>query len=102
MAPRVYRARRESLGRVVRLDELSVAEATAEYGTGGDVVVCGGTKSENRALAQQIAAAVGPYVRETPHKQAGQYVLPHFQPDPRPPHGHAFYETDKRKAARNP
>jgi hypothetical protein len=26
--------------------------------------------------------------------------LPHFQPDPRPPEGHTFYETQRLKARR--
>jgi hypothetical protein len=30
----------------------------------------------------------------------GPGALPHFQPDPRPPEGHCFYETTTRKSKR--
>jgi hypothetical protein len=101
--PKLHRATRGSLGRVVRGAELSEAEAIAAYRAGNDIVVCGGTGAANRALAQKIANAVGPNKRGVPHqKRAGPHALPHFQPDPRPPDGHVFYETDKRKAALSP
>src|SRR5947209_3464142 len=102
MQPTIYKAVRGSLGRVIRGDELTEAEAIAEYAGGRDVVVCGGTIKENRALAKKIAAAVGPYTLEKPHTRLGMYALPHFQPDPRPPDGHAFYESEHTKAALNP
>src|SRR5262245_11490423 len=101
--PRVYRATRGSLGRVVRGEEITEAEAVADYAAGSDVVVCGANTAANRALAQAIASAVGPNKRSVPHtKTAGTYALPHFQPDPRPPDGHVFYETANKKAALNP
>lgn len=36
--------------------------------------------------------------REPPHLSAGPNALPHYQPDPRPPDGHTFYETPNLKA----
>jgi len=61
-------------------------------------VVRGDDVDANRSLAQRIEAAVGPYLRSDPHKRAGPLVLPHYQPYPRPPDGHTFYETAHRKA----
>src|SRR4051794_34179393 len=102
-APTVHRARRGSLGRVIRGAEITEAEAVADYAAGNDVVVCGENTAANRALAQAIANAVGPNRRGVPHtKTAGTYALPHFQTDPRPPDGHVFYETANKKAALNP
>lgn len=103
MEPKIYRARRGSQGKVIRESELSEAEAVAVYSAGNDVVVCGDEPGANRALAQKIANAVGTNKRGVPHtRRAGPYALPHFQPDPRPPNGHVYYETEKRKAALNP
>lgn len=103
MASRIYKAALGSQGRVIRGAEITEAEAVVEYGAGRDVVVCGGTSLENHRLARRIANAVGPNKRQVPHtKQAGPYALPHFQPQARPPDGHAFYETDHRKAALKP
>jgi len=102
-APTIHRATRGSLGRVIRGAEITQAEAIAAYAAGNDVVVCGDAIAATRAVAQAIANAVGPNKRNIPHtKTAGVYALPHFQPDPRPPDGHVFYETEKKKAARNP
>lgn len=101
--PRIYRATCGSLGRVVRGAEITEAEAVAEYAAGNDIVVCGAATAANRAVAQAIANAVGPNKRGVPHvRTAGPYALPHFQPDPRPPDGHVFYETPNKKAALNP
>ena len=36
--------------------------------------------------------------RHRPPHLAGPFALPHYQPDPRPPEGHTFYETARRKA----
>ncbi len=103
MAVKIHRATRGSLGRVIRGAEVSEREAVAVYGAGGDVEVCDGAADENRRVAQRIANAVGPNQRQVPHqKQAGPYALPHFQPNPRPPEGHVFYETEHKKAAQNP
>src|SRR5436309_11140467 len=94
----IHRAVRGSHGKVVRGVKITETEAVAEYAAGNDIVVCGGTTSENRGIARGIAAAAGPYKLEKPHTRSGYYALPHFQPDPRPPDGHVFYETEKRKA----
>jgi hypothetical protein len=37
--------------------------------------------------------------RHFPHAKAGPKSLPHCQPSDRPPEGHTFYETEKRKAS---
>jgi hypothetical protein len=87
-------------GAVLYAAEIDFDEAVARRRAGEDVVVRGSDVDANRALAQAIEAAVGPWQRGDPHKRAGPLVLPHFQPDPRPPAGHTFYETDKRKARR--
>jgi hypothetical protein len=82
--------------------EIDFATAVARRAAGQDVVVRGADHDENKRLAQQIEAAVGPYVRGTPHRSAGPHALPHFQPRQRPPEGHTFYETGKRKARKRP
>lgn len=103
LAPRIYKASRGPRGKVIRGREISEVEAIAEYAAGNDVVVCGDDVKVNRFVAQSLANAVGPNKRHVPHaKQAGPYALPHFQPASRPPDGHLFYETDKKKAALNP
>jgi hypothetical protein len=66
------------------------------------VVVCGDDTDANRRLASAIESAVGPGRRSDPHNKAGPHALPHYQPDPRPPDGHTFYETARRKARRRP
>src|SRR5438270_13991543 len=101
-APTIHRATLGSLGRVIRGQQISEAEAVAARRAGHEVVVCGNDLKLNRALAEKIEAQVGPYAPGAAHTKIGPYALPHFQPDPRPPEGHTFYETDKRKAARNP
>jgi hypothetical protein len=83
--------------------EIDLAAAVARRQTNEDVVVRGDDLSVNRASAQAIEAAVGPYMRGPPHKQsAGPLALPHFQQVTPPPDGHTFYETDKRKARKRP
>ena len=48
-----------------------------------------------------IEAAVGPYVRNVPHRQsAGARALPHFQQQEEGREGHTFYETPKLRAMR--
>jgi len=45
-----------------------------------NVVVCGQDLKVNRRQAEQIEAAIGPYVGSIPHRQlAGPRALPHFQ-----------------------
>jgi hypothetical protein len=99
---KVYKAMRGNLGRVVRGQEITEAEAVRERRAGRDIVVCGGELEANRSLARAIEAQVGPYIIQPPHKRGGPFSLPHFQPDPRPPTGHSFYETSNLKAARRP
>ncbi len=98
----ICKATRGSLGRVVRGAEITEADAVLERRAGRDIVVCGGEHKANRALARKVEAQVGPYKEAPPHKYLGPYALPHFQPNPRPPEGHAFYETANLKAAKNP
>jgi hypothetical protein len=89
-------------GAVVRGAEMDVPAAVARRRAGGDVVVCGDDVDANRRLAQAIESAVGPCIRSEPHAKAGPFALPHYQPNPRPPAGHTFYETTRRKARRRP
>lgn len=66
---------------------------------GKDVVVCGADLAANLSLARQIEqTANGSCKRCGPHPNAGPNALPRFQPDPRGPQGHTFYETPNRKA----
>jgi hypothetical protein len=62
------------------------------------VVVCGDDVDANRRLAERIEYTVGPRERGEPHSRTGPRALPHYQPDPRPPQGHTFYESARRKA----
>jgi hypothetical protein len=79
---------------------IDFAAAVARRQAGENVVVRGQDIDANRRLAQAIESAVGPCKRSDPHRLAGPHALPHFQPDPRPPVGHTFYETPRRKARR--
>jgi hypothetical protein len=73
--------------------------AVARRKAGLDVVVCGKELAANRALACRIETQASPrYVRHPPHMSAGPMSLPHYQPDPRPPDGHTFYEGVTLKA----
>jgi hypothetical protein len=87
-------------GTVVRVQPpITQAQAEALRQNGGEVVVCGPNLAANRALAQAIEHnANGHYKRCPPHQNAGPHALPHYQPDPRPPTGHTFYETPNRHA----
>lgn len=97
--PRIYEATLEANGAVVKGSELSQAEAEARRQAGLDVVVCGTDLAANRRLAGEIERnANGSAKRCPPHTNAGAHALPHYQPDPRPPDGHTFYETPNRKA----
>ena len=87
-------------GFVLRSDEIDFDSAVARRRAGEDVVVCGEDVDENRRLARAIESAVGSCQRSEPHSEAGLHSLPHYQPDPRPPLGHTFYETARRKARR--
>jgi hypothetical protein len=87
-------------GAVLKGAEIDLVTAIARRQAGLDIVVCGDGRKANKAVARQIEAAVGPYKEEKPHDDAGPHAPPHFQPDPRPPDGHSFYETEnpQRKA----
>lgn len=99
-SPQVYRATLGPRGAVHKGAVISENEAVDERRKGVDVVVCGSDYKANRTLAQRIEqTANGKYKRCPPHANAGPRALPHYQPDPRPPEGHTFYETANRKAA---
>ena len=98
-SPTIHEATLGAAGAVIRGAQINQAQAEARRQNGLDVVVCGPTLGLNSALAQQIEAnANGPWKRCPPHASAGQNALPHYQPDPRPPDGHTFYETPNRRA----
>ena len=82
--------------------EIDLAAAVARRQAGDDVVVRGDDVNANRRLAEAIETAVGPCKRSDPHHLAGPRALPHYQPHPRPPTGHTFYETPRRKARKKP
>lgn len=97
--PRIHEATLGGNGAVVRGAEITRAQAKARRCVGLDVVVCGDSVVANGRLAAAIERAANGYSKEcVPHLNAGRYALPHHQPDPRPPDGHTFYETAKRKA----
>jgi len=85
-------------GSVLRGAVIDLRTAVARRSVGEDVVVCGDNVDANRRLAEQIESTVGPCKRGDPHSRAGPQALPHYQPDPRPPNGHTFYETPRRKS----
>jgi hypothetical protein len=101
-APTIHEAEPASgpSGAVEYGPEIDLAAAVARRRAGKDVVIRGKDLRSNRSLARAIESAVGPCVRAEPHEDAGPQALPHFQPDPRPPLGHTFYETPNRKARR--
>jgi hypothetical protein len=98
--PQIHEATLLDRGAVQRGRILTQAEAEARRRAGGDVVVCGPDLAANRRLAGEIERnATGPGAkRDPPHLSAGPNALPHYQPDPRPPDGHTFYETPNLKA----
>ena len=103
--PRIFEATLEAgpSGVVLRGLEIALEQAITRRKAGEDVVVCGNDLKANARLARQIEAAVGPFKQEPPHKEAGARALPHFQPDPRPPQGHTFYETENpQRKSRKP
>lgn len=98
-APLIYEAVRGAGGAVVKGNPLTPAQGELRRRAGQDVVVCGQDLSANRRLAGLIERnANGAARRCPPHANAGPHALPHYQPDPRPPDGHTFYETPNRKA----
>src|SRR5438876_212120 len=96
---RIYEATLEPgpSGLVVCGAELDLEGAIDRRRAGGDVVVCGDDTKANAQLAKTIELAIGPYLLAAPHRRAGPHALPHCQPDPRPPAGHTFYETENPK-----
>lgn len=82
--------------------EIDLAAAVARRQVGDNVVVRGDDVDANRRLAGQIESSVGPCRRSDPHASAGPHALPHYQPQSRPPDGHTFYETPRRKARKLP
>jgi hypothetical protein len=89
-------------GAVEHGPEIDFAAAVARRQAGDNVVVRGDNVDTNRRLAAQIESAVGPCRRGDPHGSAGPHALPHYQPQSRPPDGHTFYETPRRKARKMP
>lgn len=91
-------------GRVYKGAQIEKQAAIARREAGLDIVVCGDNADSNRQLAKEIeeaAAGADNYRRHEPHPlTAGPDALPHYQPKVRPPEGHAFYETARRKARR--
>jgi hypothetical protein len=88
-------------GGVIRGAEIDVGAAVERRRAGKNVVVCGDDLKANRRQAEQIEAAVGPYVRSVPHKDsAGPRALPHFQQQDESHEGHTFYETANLRAMR--
>ena len=97
--PQIYGATLGGNGAVVKQAVIARAHAEARRRAGQDVVVCGSDLAANRRLAGEIERnANGDAKRCPPHANAGAHALPHYQPDPRPPSGHTFYETPNRKA----
>ena len=97
--PRIHEAVREGDGSIRRARELTIEEAVELRQNGIDVVVCGGNVTSNRNLGRVIEEqANGRWEIHRPRESAGSGALPHFQPAARPPGGHTFYETSKRKA----
>lgn len=96
----IYQATLGSGGAVMKVQPpITQAQAEALRRNGDEVVVCGPNMAANRARARDIEHnANGSYKRCPPHPSAGPHALPHYQPDPRPPNGHTFYETPNRHA----
>jgi hypothetical protein len=84
--------------------EIDEPMAVARRRNGKDIVIRGNDLRTNRSRAYQIEAQVGPPSKpQPPHTStAGQMALPHFHQKSRTPQGHAFYETEKRKAKKKP
>ncbi len=97
--PQVFEATLGADGAIVKGNAITQLQAETLRKNGQDVVVCGPNLAANRRFAQAIERnANGSAKRCPPHKNAGRRALPHYQPDPRPPAGHTFYETPNRKA----
>jgi hypothetical protein len=104
-SPTIHEAERESgaSGAVLRGAVIGLAAAVARRRTGRDVVVCGADADANRRSAYQVESAVGPCTRpQAPHRSAGPMALPRLHQRNRAPDGHTFYETERRKAKKQP
>ncbi len=100
--PSIYQATLGSYGAVCRHLPIDLQTAIEERKAGRDVVVCGDSRKANDKLAKHIEqTANGRSKQCPPHPSAGRHALPHYQPLDRPPAGHTFYETDRRKAKRS-
>ncbi|MBI3462791.1 MAG: hypothetical protein HY000_06990 [Planctomycetes bacterium] len=98
-ARRIYKPTLGTGGDVIRGVKITEAEAVLERQAGREVVVCGDKLMDNRDVAERIERTANVNCKPCPvHFAAGPGALPHFQPDPRPPDGHCFYETVNRKA----
>ena len=86
-------------GAVVRGTKLTIKDAEERRKKGYNVVVCGLNFQSNRARAEEIEkSANGKVVHHAPSANSGASALYHFQPDPRGPQGHTFYESTGRSA----
>ncbi len=85
-------------GAVRRGQVITQAQAEVRRQNGLDVVVCGASHATNRALARDIEHNANGHWKPCPQHFLHPNSLPHFQPDPRPPVGHTFYETANRHA----
>jgi hypothetical protein len=97
----IHKATRASgpSGAVYKGAAITFEEAVERRKAGLDVVVCGDDRRANRQRASEIEGAIGAWLREPPHPDAGEKALPHFHQASRSP-GHCFYETENRKAVR--
>jgi hypothetical protein len=102
--PTIHEAERASgpSGAVLYGAEIDFDAAVARRRLGEDAIVRGEDRSANRRLAERIEAAIGPAERQDPHPRAGPLALPHYQQKQPPPHGHTFYETERRKGRKRP
>jgi hypothetical protein len=97
--PTIHKAILGTGGDVIRGPQIDETVAVGERKAGREVVVCGEDLSDNRDLAQRIeTAANGNCIEHSPHFSMGPGALFHFQPDPRPPDGHCFFESKTRKS----
>jgi hypothetical protein len=97
--PQIYEASLGANGSVIRGNLIDQGQAEARRKAGHDIVVCGANLAANRSLAGIIERnANGSAKRCPPHANIGAGAVPHYQPDPRPPAGHSFYETPNRHA----
>ena len=84
--------------------EIDEHTAVTRRRNGEDIVVRGHNTNSNRTRTYKIEAQVGPPSKpQFPHTStAGLMALPHYHQKSRSPSGHAFYETEKRKARKKP